>query len=369
MSDKQYFVGRPNLGDKELFLRYVDQIFERNWLTNDGPLVQQFEQQIKLKTGAAHCAVTTNGTLALELAIRALDLKGEVLVPSFTFAATAHAAAWQGIKPVFVDCRPFSTEIDLEHAKSLLNENTTALLAVQVWGECGQMQEIQQFCHLHDLKLIYDAAHAFGCSTNQELISDQGDATVFSFHATKFLNSFEGGAVCTKDKNLDRRIRSMRNFGFAGEDNVEDIGTNAKMTEICAAMGLVNLNETDRIIEHNKKNYQHYQARLKVIEGVDLYQYQQTEQHNYQYAIALIDQANTGYSRDKLQEWLKQNNVFARRYFYPGVHRMKAYQPQNALTNVEKFSQTVLALPTGLFMERDDIDCVCDLIEKMPVYE
>ncbi len=359
------YVGRPNIGNSEHLFGRLKQILDNRWLTNNGPLVIEFEKKICELTSAHHCIATANGTLALELAIRAVGMQGEVLVPTFTFVATAHALAWQSIKPVFVDCEPHTTSMDLAHAQTMINEHTTGIIGVHIWGNCRQTDDLLKFAQHNNLKIIFDAAHAFACTHRGQKISDQGDASIFSFHATKFLNSFEGGAICTTDSDLSQRLRRMRNFGFAGEDDVEEMGTNAKMTEICAAMGLVNFESIDSFIDHNRNNYYCYRDLLKTIHGVDLIPYNETENNNYQYIIVVVDESIAGIDRKGLKKALLDYNVHARRYFYPGIHRMKAYSPQAPLPNAEDFSNRVLALPTGTSIGHAEICQIVRIIDKI----
>ena len=231
-------VGKPNIGRYESFIKRINEMFERRWLTNNGPFVQEFEEKVADFLGVKHCIAMCNATVGLEIAARALGLTGEVIIPSFTFVATAHALQWQEITPVFCDIDPVTHNINPEQIPQLITPRTTGILGVHVWGHACEVELLTQIAEKHHLKLMFDAAHAFDCSYHGKMIGGFGDLEVFSFHATKFFNSFEGGMVATNDDNLAETIRSMRNFGFAGMDNVTNVGTNGKMSEVSAAMGL-----------------------------------------------------------------------------------------------------------------------------------
>ena len=283
-------VGRPNIGDRETFTRFVDEMFDRRWLTNDGPLVKQFEHRIAEYLGVKHCIAMNNGTIALEIAIRAIGLSGEVIVPSYTFIATAHALHWQGITPVFADVDPKTQALDPEAVRRMITPRTTGIIGVHLWGRAAPAVELQTLADEYELELMFDAAHAFGCSLNGKMIGGFGGAEVFSFHATKFFNTFEGGAILTNDDALADKTRLMRNFGFAGIDNVEHPGTNGKMVEVCAAMGLTNLDSIDAVIDVNRRNYHAYRTALADLPGITLLEYDEAERNNFQYIVLDIGQ-------------------------------------------------------------------------------
>ncbi len=238
MFDEPLHVGRPNVGDRDRLLARIVDLLDRRWLTNRGPYVQEFERQVTERGGAKHCVATCKATVGLEVAVRALGLAGEVIVPAFTFVATAHALRWQGISPVFCDIDPLTHNIDPDHVARLITPRTTGILGVHLWGRPCDVGSLTRLARTHGMKLLFDAAHAFGSSYNGRMIGQCGDAEVFSFHATKCVNAGEGGAVVTNDDDLASRLRLMMNFGFAGFDRVVSIGTNGKMSELAAAMGL-----------------------------------------------------------------------------------------------------------------------------------
>lgn len=360
-------VGRPNIGNRERLLRRINDMLDRRWLTNNGPYVQELEHRLCEFLGVKHCVAMCNGTIALEIAIRALGLRGEVIVPSFTFVATPHALQWQEITPVFCDVAPGTHHIDPTRVEELITPRTTGIMGVHVWGQACDIEALEEIARRRNLKLMFDAAHAFACSYKGRMIGNFGDAEVFSFHATKFFNSFEGGAVVTNDDALADRMRYMRNFGFAGYDDVEYVGTNGKMTEICAAMGLTSLESLDEFIAVNYRNYKAYERELANIPGLKLFRYDESEKRNYQYIIVEVDEAEAGISRDQLVEALHAHNVLARRYFYPGCHRMEPYRsyfPHAGLLlpETEKLTQRVMLLPTGTAVDEDTVRQVCELI-------
>ena len=359
-------VGQPNIGNRERLLARINDALDRGWLTNNGPFVSELEQRISALLGVKHCIAMCNGTVALEIAIRALDLRGEVIVPSMTFVATAHALQWQQITPVFCDIGPDSFTIDPDRVEELITDQTTGIIGVHLWGQPCALDRLAQIAANWNLRLIFDAAHAFSCSAAGRMIGRFGDAEVFSFHATKFFNTFEGGAVVTNDDALAQKIRLMKNFGFAGYDRVDHIGTNGKMSEISAAMGLTGLEDLPATIGINLRNYQAYQAALAPIKGIRLRPYDSNESSNYQYIVVEVDNDLTAINRDQLVEVLWAENVRARRYFYPGCHRMEPYQTlypradrRLALTN--RALTRVMTLPTGSAVSEEDIAGICSL--------
>jgi len=360
-------VGRPNIGNRERLLQRINDMLDRRWLTNNGPYVQELEHRLCEFLGVEHCVAMCNGTIALEIAIRALGLHGEVIVPSFTFVATPHALQWQEITPVFCDVAPGTHHIDPARVEALITPRTTGIMGVHVWGQACDVGALTEIAQRHNLKLMFDAAHAFACSYQGQMIGSFGDAEVFSFHATKFFNTFEGGAVVTNNDELADRLRFMRNFGFAGYDDVDYVGTNGKMTEICAAMGLTSLESLDEFITINYRNYKAYERELADIPGLKLFHYDEGEKCNYQYIIVEVDEAEAGVSRDQLVEFLHAHNVLARRYFYPGCHRMEPYRsyfPHAGLLlpETERLTQRVMSLPTGTAVDENAVQQVCDLI-------
>jgi len=362
-------VGRPNIGDRATLQDRFAQILDRQWLTNNGPFLQQFEDEFARYCGVKHCVVVSNGTIALELAIRALGLKGEVILPSFTFIATAHALSWHGIQPVFCDIDPVTLCIDPQQVEALITPATSAIMGVHVYGHACAVDALEQIAASHQIPLLFDAAHAVGCTFGGQRIGGFGACEVFSFHATKVLNSIEGGAITTNDEALADRLRRLRNFGFPGDgrDVTVELGTNGKMNEFCAAMGLTNLEQLDQFIAVNKANYAAYRTGLTGIPGLELFAFNDAEGNNFQYVIVRVCERRFGHSRDALIQALQAKGVLARRYFSPGCHAMEPYASADPglasrLPITEAVSREVLALPTGTQLSPTEIGTICDII-------
>lgn len=362
-------VGSPNVGNKAAFFKLVEQLFEKNWLTNNGPMVQEFEKQIAKHHKVKHCIAMCNGTVALEISIRALGLKGEVIVPSYTFVATAHALHWQAITPVFADINPETHCLDPESVRKMITPRTTGIIGVHLWGQPAQVEELQKIAEEYKLKLLFDAAHAFGCSHHGKMIGSFGECEVLSFHATKVLNAFEGGAVLTNNDELAEAMRLMRNFGFSGMDNVIHPGTNGKMIEIAAAMGLVNLSSINKTIAVNRLNYEAYRKEFSTIPYINIRSFKNTEQNNYQYIVLTLDK-HCPISRDQILKTLHSENILARRYFWPGCHKMKPYRnlfPHAGLLlpNTEDIASNVIVLPTGVVITQEKIKTIASIFKIM----
>jgi len=359
-------VGAPNIGKASSFHSYVDEMFNRRWLTNRGPIVKEFEQKIEEYLGVEHCIAMCNGTVALEIAARAMGLKGEVIVPSMTFIATPHSLLWQQIVPVFCDIDPDTYNIDPEKIEQHINEKTSAILATHVYGRPCDIAKLEAIAKKHELKLYFDAAHAFGCSYQNKMIGNFGECEVFSFHGTKFFNTFEGGAITTNNADLAKKVRLMQNFGFEGLDNVVHIGTNGKMNEVCAAMGLTNFDSLAEFISANQSNYDCYKSCLESLECVKLIEFNKSEKCNYQYIVIELDD-DFRQKRDRLIEHLWDHNVLARRYFWPGCHQMEPYKSQQKnthkhLNKTEDKLDRIVVLPTGTAVSESEITTICNLI-------
>ena len=360
-------VGRPNIGDKKRIFERINDLLDRKWLTNNGPYVLEFEREIAEFIGARNCIATSSGTMALEIAIKALGLKGDVIIPSFTFIATAHALLWLGIKPVFCDINPKTYNIDIYRIKELINSQTTGIIGVHVWGRPCEIEALTEIAKQKNLKLLFDAAHSFGNSFNGKMIGSFGNAEVFSFHATKVINSFEGGCIVTNDNELASKIRLVRNFGFAGYDNVVCIGINGKMNEASAAMGITSLESLEEFITANHQNYKAYKQNLSDIPGISLMNYNENEKCNYQYIVIEIDESITNINRDTLVEILHAENVIARRYFFPACHKMEPYfsiypNAGDRLPETEKIASRIICLPTGTDISTDEVRGICHIL-------
>ena len=364
-------VGRPNVPDRAKLLQRIEGALDRRWFTNDGPLVQELEAALVRQLQVKHVVAMCNGTTALEIAIRALELKGEVIVPSFTFVATAHALQWQEITPVFADITPATHLIDPAQVERLITPRTTGIIGVHTWGRPCDVAALAEIADRRGLTLLFDAAHAMGCTHRGVPIGRFGAAEVFSFHATKCVHSFEGGAVATNDDALAEKLRLMRNFGFAGYDRVVYLGINGKLSEIHAAMGLTSLEDLPRVVAHNRRNFELYRQGLAGLPGLRLLDYDDAaaESRNYQYVVVECDPAASPLGRDELAAVLTAENVRARRYFYPGCHRMEPYRSllpdaSKRLPATEEIAAKVLLLPTGPTLGATEILSVCGILHR-----
>jgi dTDP-4-amino-4,6-dideoxygalactose transaminase len=361
------YVGQPNIGRRDRLLARLNDLLDRRWLSNDGPYVQEFEDALASRLGVRHCVALANATIGLEIAIRAAGLSGEVIVPSFTFIATAHALRWQGLTPIFCDIDPQTHNLAPNRVESLITPRVTGIIAVHLWGRPCAVDELTDIARRRGMTLLFDAAHALGCSHHGRMIGGFGRAEILSFHATKFVNSFEGGAIVTDDDELANRARLMRNFGFTDYDEVSDLGTNGKMTEAAAAMGLTSLESADEFAAVNRRNYLAYERRLASLPGLDLVSYPKSEASNHQYVVVEVDGKRAGLSRDELQRVLWAENIAARRYFYPGCHRMEPYRSMPEYRNLDLpatdvLASQVLCLPTGTAVDVEAIEAICDII-------
>ena len=365
-SEKLY-VGRPNIGNRQHLFDRINTILDKKWLSNDGDCVREFERRIAEITGAKHCIAVVNGTVGLELVVRALNLSDEVILPSFTFVATAHALQWLGLKPVFCDIEPNGYTIDPNQVETLITPRTSAIMGVHVWGGVCDVAALDEIAKRHGIKLIFDACHAFGCSYNGQMVGNFGDAEVFSFHATKFVNSFEGGAIVTNDDALAGKIRPMKNFGITGSGRVDFVGINGKMHEVSAAMGLTSLESMGVFVAANHRNHEVYRDALAGVPGLRLIGSRHNERQNRQYVVIEIEDPEETISRDLLHRVLKAEGVETRRYFYPACHNAEPYRSNDptaglALPVTERLMRKVLSLPTGVSVSEDDLRKVCGLI-------
>jgi dTDP-4-amino-4,6-dideoxygalactose transaminase len=362
-------VGKPNMGDRAEFSKLIDNMWDSRLLANRGPMVQALEAELATFLGVKHFVSMCNGTVALEIAVRALGMTGEVIVPSYTFVATAHCLQWQEITPVFCDIDPATHLIDPAKIEALITPRTTGILGVHLWGSVCEVEKIDAIAKKHGLKVMYDAAHAFGCSRGGIRVGSFGECEVFSFHATKFFNTFEGGGVATNDAGLAEDIRRRANFGFVGYDDVSCVGTNGKMVEPCAAMGLVNLKSVPQFVAINRANYDAYCATVGSIPGLAVFNYPDGPGNasNYQYIVLEVDETLTMLSRDELVALLTCENLSARRYFFPGAHRMmpyRAYFPNAGLLlpHTRALCSRVMCLPTGTAVDLKQIHAIADLL-------
>jgi dTDP-4-amino-4,6-dideoxygalactose transaminase len=365
--DSPLHVGRPNIGSREALTGRLNEILDRNWLTNDGPCVAEFEERVAEMLGVGNVIATSSGTSALELLLDARELHGEVILPSLTFIATAHAVRSRGLTPVFAEVDPDTCMLDPGSVGESITLETAAILGVHLWGRLCDVDGLAEVATKHGKPLLLDAAQAFGCSRQGRSAGSPGDGAAFSFHATKVCNSFEGGAVATDDDGLAERLRLLRNFGFSELDRVEVLGTNAKMPEFSAAMGITSLESLDEFISRNRSNHTCYLRALEGVPGIRLLHYPEDETSNYHYVVGFVDEQVSAISRDELIETLSAENVLARRYFYPGCHRMEPYRGEPSgervsLPVTEKLLEQVVCLPTGMAIDEPDVAAICEII-------
>jgi dTDP-4-amino-4,6-dideoxygalactose transaminase len=370
-NDFERSVGKPNVANKNEFLEQAARILDSQTLTNGGPQVKEFERQICAYLRVRNTIVVNNATIGLQVAAKALKLSGEVIVPSFTFIATAQAFDWIGINVVFCDIDPLTLSFDLAHLESLITSDTTAIVPVHVFGRVVDVNAIEAIAKRHSLKVVYDAAHAFGSkSANGQFVGNFGDCEVFSFHATKVLNSFEGGCICTNNDTLAENIRSSINFSFVTYDQTASApGTNAKMTEICAAHGIVSLRSFNDVLVHNALISDIYRKRLGLICGITLlYGLTTNEQCNCHYVAIAWNAQILSVSRDSLLNVLLSEGCRGRRYFYPGCHQLEPFASRNppgrcSVPKTERLCSQVVCLPNGLHVSSEDANLICDVIE------
>jgi len=349
-NQKKIFVTQPSLPPLEEFIKYLEQIWDSKILTNNGPYHQQFEKELSEYLGVKYLSLFANGTLALVTALQALRITGEVITTPFSFVATTHALWWNNIKPVFVDIEPDYFTLDPEKIESAITPQTTAILPVHVYGNPCKVDEIQKIADTYGLKVIYDAAHAFGVKIRGNSILNYGDLAILSFHATKVFNTIEGGAIICHDEKTKRRIDFLKNFGFAGETTVIAPGINAKMNELQAAFGLVQLKHIDEYISRRKEIAEFYRKQLSGIKGIRVLYDIEGIDHSYTYFPVFVDELLYGESRDALYDRLKRDNIYGRRYFYPLISQFPTYRglssskPDNLPIATKKADQ-VICLP------------------------
>jgi len=351
----------------EEYCEEIKELWESHWLTNMGIKHKQLEAGLKAYLGAENIALYVNGHLALENVIAALGLTGEVITTPFTFASTTHAIVRNGLTPVFCDINPENYTIDADKIEALITQNTSAILPVHVYGNLCDTEKIQEIADKYGLKVIYDAAHAFGVKKNGISVASFGDATMFSFHATKVFHTIEGGAVCFRDTSLLQILNDLKNFGIHGPEDVDYVGGNAKMNEFQAAMGICNLRHISDEIEKRRKVVLHYQERLESTNGLKFCAAQKDVTSNYAYFPVVFDEFK--YSRDEVYGRLKERNIIARKYFYPLTNDFACYKNRNGfcveITPVAKhIAECVLTLPLYADMSIYDVDRICDAILK-----
>jgi dTDP-4-amino-4,6-dideoxyglucose len=360
------YVGRPNTGDRARFLRRVNRMLDSQWLTNAGPLVREFEARIADLVGVRHCVSTTSATVALQMLVAGDDGGGgeEVILPAMTFPATAHAVRWRGLRPVFCDVDPDTGLLDPADVEQRITPRTSAIIGVHLWGQPCHVEKLEKLAARTGLNLYFDAAHAVGCSSGAMPLGGFGAAEAFSFHATKVVNTFEGGAIVTDDDDVADRVRAIRNFGYGANGVVEMAGTNAKLSEASAAMGLTSLEALGDTVAHNRVNHERYRRRLAGVPGLRSVVYNDLDTNNYHYVIVRVAADVAGIHRDLVLDLLRAENIVAQPYFSRGVHQMKPYHDPAAprLPHTESLCEQLLALPTGPTVSRHDVDIICDVV-------
>ena len=362
------FVTRSSMPSLEEYVEEIKPIFESHWMTNMGPVYKKFQQQLKFYLGVPEISLFVNGHMALEMAIDALGLKdrgGEVITTPFTFVSTTHAIVRNGLKPVFCDIKPDDYTMDVKKIEGLITEKTVGIIPVHVYGNLCDVEAIQKIADKHQLKVIYDAAHAFGVTYKGVGVGNFGDASMFSFHATKVFNTIEGGGVAFRDPAYRMKLHELKNFGIHGGEDSSSIGGNAKLDEFRAAMGICNLRHVDECIEKRRKIAERYDERLGNVHGLRIGHRREDVRNTYAYYPVYFDEREFGKSREQVYEDLKKQDIYARRYFYPAVNELTCYKSVFNLGNTPvaaDVSRRILTLPMYEELRLEDVDRICDIV-------
>jgi dTDP-4-amino-4,6-dideoxygalactose transaminase len=367
---KNIYVTQPALPPLNEFVEYLKQIWDNKIITNNGPFHKEFEQKLAEYLGVKHISLFSNGTLALVTALQALRITGEVITTPFSFVATTHALWWNNIKPVFADIEPDYLNLDPEKVEAAITPQTTAILPVHVYGNPCNVEKLQQIADTYGLKLIYDAAHAFGVKLNGKSVLNFGDLSILSFHATKVFNTIEGGAIICHDEKTKKRIDNLKNFGFINETTVIEPGINAKMNELQAAYGLLQLKYVDGCITKRKEIADQYRDLLAKTKGIKYLNDADGVMHSYSYFPILINKDEFGSRRDDVYEELKKGNIYSRRYFYPLISQFPTYKglPSAANDNLpvaKIIAEQVLCLPIYPDLANEDVKKIVNTIQKL----
>ena len=367
MNNKPIYVTQPSLPPLDEYVESLKSIWESKWLTNAGPFHEELEKKLAEYLGVKHLSLFSNGTLALITALQALRITGEVVTTPYSFVATTHSLWWNNIKPVFVDIDPITFNLNPEKIEAAITPQTTAIMPVHVYGNPCEMHKIKKIADTYGLKIIYDAAHAFGVEIDGDSVLNFGDMSILSFHATKVFNTIEGGAIICHDETTKKRIDYLKNFGFADEVTVVAPGINAKMNEVQAAYGLLQLKYVDNQIEKRKNLSILYRELLDSVKGISCMPKIENVAHNYSYFPILINQ-DYGKTRDELYELLKTRNIYARRYFYPLISQFPTYQglPSSSPANLpiaEDVAKKVLCLPIYSDLEENDVINIINILK------
>lgn len=369
MDSQLVTVTSPLLPDLDEFYQLLKDVWDSKWITNNGSFHKQLEKELAAYLNVPYVSLFTNGTLPLITALQALRITGEVITTPYSFVATTHSLWWNGIKPVFVDVDPSTGNIDPDKIEAAITPRTTAIMPVHVYGNPCDTERIQQIADRYGLKVIYDAAHAFGVKVNDKSVLMEGDLSTLSFHATKVYNTIEGGALVMHDEKMKQRIDYLKNFGFANEVTVVGPGINSKMDEVRAAYGLLNLRQVDNAIEERHKVAVEYRNALRSVDGVAFFDDIEGVRHNYSYFPIFIDAEKYGMTRDELYFKMKDANVLGRRYFYPLISEFSTYRgldsarPEN-LPNAHKMAQSVICLPMHHNLSKNDVERILNIVTK-----
>lgn len=368
--DKTITVTSPLLPSLDDFIPYLKDIWDRKWLTNNGHYHQELEKALCEYLKVPYISLFTNGTLPLMCALQALRITGEVITTPYSFVATTHSLWWNGITPVFVDIDPITCNIDPDKIEAAITPRTTAIMPVHVYGTPCETERIQEIADKYGLKVIYDAAHAFGVEINGKSVLEAGDMSTLSFHATKVYNTIEGGALICHDEKTKKRIDYLKNFGFAGETTVVAPGINGKMDEVRAAYGLLNLGQVDAAIEARKQITLQYRSGLSNIPGIHVMNDLSNTRHNYAYFPIFVDAEQYGMTRDDLYFKLKEKGILGRRYFYPLITEFSTYRGlcsanRGNLANAHKIANTVICLPIYADLGTDVVDRITYIIKRV----
>jgi hypothetical protein len=366
--DEKILVTRPSMPSYEEYIEAIKPLWDSHWITNMGTYHRQLEKELKEYLDVPGLSLMVNGHMALELAIQAFDFPegAEVITTPFTFISTTHAIVRNRLKPVFCDVKLSDGTIDETKIEDLITENTVAILPVHVYGNVCNVEEIQRIADKYSLKVIYDAAHAFGVKYKGKGIGSYGDASIFSFHATKVFNTIEGGAVAFSDPKMYDKLYNLKNFGIRGEELVVSVGANAKMNEFSAIMGLCNLKHIDEAIQARKERYELYTELLKDIPGIKLFDRNENTTNNYAYFPILVEQGY-GRNRDKLYDYLKENDIYARKYFYPITADAACFKNKyknTMLTIARNTAKNILVLPMYEKLEMKSISEICNIVKR-----
>lgn len=367
--NKKIFVTQPALPPLEEFIPYLEKIWDNKWLTNNGPFHQQLEKEIADYLGVKYISLFSNGTLALITALQALRITGEVITTPFSFVATTHSLWWNNIKPVFIDIEPKHFNLDPSKIEAAITTQTTAIMAVHVYGNPCNIEEIQRIADIYGLRVIYDAAHAFGVRKNKQSILNWGDLSILSFHATKVYNTIEGGAIISQNENIKHRIDLLKNFGFINEVTVVEPGINAKMNEIQAAYGSLQLKYVDEYISIRKVVAERYRQLLADVKGITTISDLEGVDYNYAYFPVLVNTKEYGISRDDLYLKLQEYNIYGRRYFFPLISEFPTYKglPSAKTDNLPVATQVakeIICLPIYPELSLEDVERICKIIKQ-----